>query len=219
MNKLLRLLPLLLLISGMIFLPVTTVFADGEDNTEKSDIDITLSPTENLFSISNMKPGDWAPRTITVGNSGSQDFTYHMELLNNGEKKLFNELLLEIKAADKELYQGKLADFDSVTARKLVSGSEENLDITIRFPEHLGNDFQGLGAGFTLNFTAEGKNSTPVHASTKGQVDSGGPTSAGFSLPATSTNIFNLILFGAVLVTGGIVLMMVRHYRRVKPAQ
>ena len=218
MNKLSRFFSLLLLISGICLFPVMNVFADDEDDTGKKDIDINLSPKDTLFSISNMKPGDWAPRTITVKNSGSKDFTYHMQLSNTGEKKLFDELLLEIKAVDKELYQGKLAEFKSVPARKVASGGKESLDITIRFPEHLGNDFQGLEAAFTLNFTAERKDTTPVQAATKGQIDSGGPTSAGFSLPATSTNIFNLILFGSVLVAGGIVLMMARHYRRIKPA-
>ena len=218
MNKLFRLFPLLLLISGICFFPVTSAFATGEKDTEKNDIDISLSPKDTLFTINNMKPGDWAPRTITVNNSGSKDFTYHMQLWNNGEKKLFDELLLEIRADDKELYQGKMAEFKFIAARKLVSGSEESLDITIRFPEHLGNDFQGLEAAFTLNFTAERKNTTPVQATTKGQIDSGGPTSAGFSLPATSTNIFSLILFGTVLVAGGIGLMIIRHYRRIKPA-
>ena len=219
MNNMFRFFSLLLLISGILLIPVTSAFADGGNDTNKKDIDINLSPKDTLFSISNMKPGDWAPRTITVKNSGSKDFTYHMQLGNTGEKKLFNELLLEIKAVDKELYQGKLAEFKSVPARNLASGSEENLDITIRFPEHLGNDFQGLEAAFSLNFTAEGKNTTPIQATTKGQVDSGGPTSAGFNLPATSTNIFNLILFGSVLVAGGVVLMLVRHYRWIKPGK
>jgi hypothetical protein len=217
MNKLFRLFPLLLLISGICFFPLTSVFADTDTN--KKDVDITLSPKDTLFSISNMKPGDWAPRTITVKNSGSKDFTYQMESRNNGDTKLFNELLMEIKAEDKELYSGKLAEFKSVEARKLASGNEENLDITIRFPEHLGNEFQGLEASFTLNFTAESKNTTPVQTATKGQIDSGDPKSSGFSLPATSTNIFNLLLFGIVLVASGIVLMIVRHYRGMKSAQ
>jgi hypothetical protein len=216
MNKLFRLFPLLLLISGICFFPSTSVFAN---ETDKKDIDITLSPKDTLFNISNMKPGDWAPRTITVKNSGSKSFTYQMESRNNGDTKLFNELLMEIKAGDKELYSGKLAEFKSVEARKLASGNEENLDITIRFPEHLGNDFQGLEAAFTLNFTAESKNTTPVQTATKGQIDSGDPKSSGFSLPATSTNIFNLLLFGIVLVASGIVLMIVRHYRGMKSAQ
>ncbi len=217
MSKLFRLFPFLLLISGICFFPISSVFADGENDTDKNDIDIILSPKDNLFDISNMKPGDWAPRTITVKN-GNKDFDYQMQVQNNGEKKLFNELLLEIKADDKELYQGKLAAFKSLPARKLTSGTEENLDITIRFPEHLGNDFQGLQSAFAFSFTAEGKDSPAVQAMVLGQIYSGGPTSAGFSLPTTSTNIFNLMLVGSVLVAGGIVLMIIRHYRRMKMA-
>jgi len=291
MSKLFRVFPVLLLISGICFFPVTSVFADGEDNTGKDDIDISISPNDTLFDISNMKPGDWAPRTMTVKNFGSKDFDYQMQLQNTGEKKLFNELLLEIKVDDKELYQGKLAAFKSLPARKLTRGSGENLDITIRFPEHLGNDFQGLGAAFVFSFTAEGRDnpgngggdnpgdggsdspakggsdnpaeggsdnpaeegsdnpaeegsdnpaeegsdspaeggsdssaeggsdSPAVQVTIPGQIDSGGPTSAGFSLPATSTNIFNLMFLGSVLVAGGIVLMIIRHYRRMKIAQ
>jgi len=218
MSKLFRFIPCLLLLSGIYFFPVTSVFAEGENDTNKNDIDIILTPKDTLFDISNMKPGDWAPRTITVKN-GNKDFDYQMQVQNNGDNKLFNELLLEIKANGQELYLGKLAAFKSLPARKLTSGTEENLDITIRFPEHLGNDFQGLQSAFAFTFTAEGKDSTPVQAMTLGQIDSGGPTSAGFSLPATSTNIFNLMLFGTVLVAGGIVLMIIRHYRRMKIAQ
>ncbi|WP_338655123.1 hypothetical protein V6B14_03260 [Sporosarcina psychrophila] len=299
MSKLFRVFPILLLISGICFFPVTSVFADGEDNAGKDDIDISISPNDTLFEISNMKPGDWAPRTITVQNVGSKDFAYQMQLENSGEKKLFNELLLEIKVDGKELYQGKLAAFKSLPARKLTRGSGENLDITIRFPEHLGNDFQGLGAAFVFTFTAEGRDNpgngggdnpgdggsdnpaeggsdnpteggsdnpaeggndnpteggsdnpteggsdtpaeggsdTPaeegsdnpaeggsdspaVQVTIPGQIDSGVPTTAGFNLPATSTNIFNLMLVGSVLVAGGIVLMIIRHYRRMKIAQ
>ncbi|WP_342539103.1 hypothetical protein MKY15_04265 [Sporosarcina sp. FSL K6-1540] len=299
MSKLFRLFPVLLLISGICFFPMTSVLADGEDNTGNADIDIGISPKDTLFEISNMKPGDWAPRTITVKNLGSKEFAYQMQLENSGEKKLFNELLLEIKADDKELYQGKLAAFKSLPARKLTRGSGENLDITIRFPEHLGNDFQGLGAAFVFTFTAEGRDnpgngggdnpgdggsdnpaeggsdnpteggsdnpteggsdnpteggsdnpaeggsdnpaeegsdnpaeegsdnpaeggsdSPAVQVTIPGQIDSGVPTTAGFNLPATSTNIFNLMLVGSVLVAGGIVLMIIRHYRRMKIAQ
>ena len=142
-----------------------------------------------------------------------------MQLENSGEEKLFNELQLEIKAGDKELYQGKMAAFKSLSARKLTSGTGENLDITIRFPEHLGNDFQGLTSAFVFSFTAEGKDSTAAQAMTTGQIDSGGLLSAGSNLPTTSTNIFNLLLVGAVLVAGGIVWLIIRHYRRMKIAQ
>lgn len=218
MKKTIWLLPLLVLISCISFFPVTSVFAEGENEADTNELDISLSPTGTLFDVSNMKPGDWAPRTLTVKNTGSKDFDYQMKLQNDGEKKLFNELLLEITSGDTALYEGKLADFNTLPARKLVGGSEENLDITIRFPEHLGNDFQGIASSFTFTFTAEAKDSAAVQAMTMGQIDSGISTS-GFTLPATSTNIFNLLLFGSVLVTGGIVLMIIRHYRRIRLAQ
>lgn len=219
MIKFFRLFPFLLLISVICFYPVTSVFANVDNEETENDVVISLSPEGNLFDISNMKPGDWAPRTITVQNSGNKDFVYHMQVQNSGEKKLFNELMLEIKAGDTELYQGKLVTFKSLPERKLTSSTEENLDITIRFPEHLGNDFQGLTSAFVFSFTAEGKDSTVVQAMTKGQVASVSTTSAESSLPNTTSNIFNLILFGTLLVAGGIVWMIIRHYRRMKTAQ
>lgn len=219
MSKFFRLFPFLLLFSVICFYPVTSVFANLDNGETENDVVIGLSPEDNLFDISNMKPGDWAPRTIAVQNSGNKDFVYHMELQNSGEKKLFNELLVEIKAGDTELYQGKLADLKSLPERNLTSGTEENLDITIRFPEHLGNDFQGLTSAFVFSFTAEGKDSAVVQAMTKGQVASVSTTTAESSLPNTTSTIFNLILFGTLLVVGGIVWMIFRYYRRMKTAQ
>ncbi|WP_419961100.1 hypothetical protein [Psychrobacillus sp. BM2] len=219
MTKFYQLFSFLLLMSVICLYPMTSVLADGESDTAEKELDISLSTKENLFDISNMKPGDWAPRTITVQNSGSKDFVYQMQLQNSGEQKLFNELLVEINAGDQELYQGKLAEFKSLPERNLTSGTEENLDITIRFPEHLGNDFQGLESDFVFTFTAEGKDNSTVQVMTMGQVASVGPTSVGLSLPSTPSNIFIFILFGTVLVVGGIVLMIIRHYRRMKIAQ
>ena len=73
-KKLFRFVPFLLLISGICFYPVSSVFAEGENDKAENEIKINISPKDNLFDISNMKPGDWAPRSITVQNSGSKDF-------------------------------------------------------------------------------------------------------------------------------------------------
>ena len=218
MIKIFRIVPFLILISVICFYPVTSVYADGENENTENELAINISPKDNLFDISNMKPGDWAPRTITVENSGSKDFVYQMQLENSGEEKLFNELLVEIKAGDTELYQGKLAALESLPERKLTSSSKENIDITIRFPEHLGNDFQGLKSAFAFSFTAEGSDNTVVQTIVRGEVASSGigPTSAGFSLPSESTVLFNLIFVGTLLVAGGIILMIIRYYKRVK---
>ncbi|MFC4409974.1 hypothetical protein ACFOZY_05915 [Chungangia koreensis] len=213
MTKFYRLFPLLLLISVISFYPTPSVFADEKnDKAAENELVISISPKENLFDISNMKPGDWAPRTITVQNSGSKDFVYQMQLQNSGDEKLFNELMLEIKAGDTELYQGKMAAFIALPERELTSSTEENLEITIRFPEHLGNEFQGLVSDFAFSFIAEGKASPPVYVMTEGQVASFGPTD--LSSPTNPmSKIVKLMLFGSLLVASGIVFMFIRRYR------
>ena len=220
MNKLFRLFPFLLLISAICFYPVMSVQADTENNKTEKDLDIRLSSQENLFDISNMKPGDWAPRTLTVQNSGIKDFVYQMQVENSGESMLYNELLLEVKAGNQELYQGKLAAFNSLPERELTSGTKENLDITIRFPEHLGNEFQGLNASFVFSFVAEARDGEIVQTMTTGHVASvsASPPTSGGNLPTTMTNIIKLVLIGALLLVSGIVWRIVRYYRRMRVA-
>lgn len=220
MKKLFQILPFLLLFSWVSLSPVTSVYAEGENDTEKKEIDISLTPTDTLFEVSNMKPGDWAPRTITVKNVGSKDFDYQMQLQNSGDEKLFNELLLEIKAGDEELYQDKLANFKSLPLRKLTTGNEENLDVTIRFPEHLGNEFQALQSSFAFTFTAEGDESEPVQEEIIGQISSlGSPMSGGPGLPDGTTNLIYYILLCGALVVGGIFTVIIIYYRKMRFVQ
>lgn len=218
MKKLFQVIPLLLLFSWVSLSPVTSVYAEGENDTENKEIDISITPTDTLFEVSNMKPGDWAPRTITVKNIGSKDFDYQMQLQNSGEEKLFNELLLEIKAGDKELFKNKLAAFKSLPIRKLATGNEENLEVTIRFPEHLGNEFQGLQSSFAFTFTAGGNESDPVQEEIIGQIaSSGSPMSPGNPiLPDSATNLINYILLCGVLVVGGIIMIIIIYYRKMR---
>ncbi|WP_339263161.1 hypothetical protein MKY07_16140 [Solibacillus sp. FSL W7-1472] len=220
MKKLFQILPLLLLFSWVSLSPVTSVYAEGEDVTEVKEIDISITPTDTLFEVSNMKPGDWAPRTITVKNIGNKDFDYQMQLQNSGDEKLFNELLLEIKAGNEELYQDKLANFKSLPIRKLTTGNEENLEVTIRFPEHLGNEFQALQSSFAFTFTAEGDESEPVQEEIIGQISSlGSPMSGGPGLPDGTTNLIYYILLCGALVVGGIVMVITIYYRKMRFVQ
>ncbi|MFC5604733.1 hypothetical protein [Sporosarcina koreensis] len=214
MIKLLRYFPFLLLIGLICLFPTTSAVANEKSNTDKKKLDINLSPNDTLFDITNMKPGDWAPRTLTVTNSGNVDFDYHMQLRNNGDEMLFNELMMEIKSGNKELYSGKLSAFQGLPARFLDSGSNENLDITIRFPEHLGNEFQGKGAEFIFNFIAEAKDGTVVHVMTNGHVQGVmSPAAAGAGLSDVST----ILLFGFLAITAGVITIIVfKFYRQLK---
>ncbi|MYL60403.1 LPXTG cell wall anchor domain-containing protein [Virgibacillus halodenitrificans] len=181
---------------------------------EEKELAINVLPGDVLFNINNMKPGDWAPRTITVQNNGIKDFTYQMSLRNDGEEKLFNELLLEINDSKTVLYEGKLADFTKLSDRDLSTSKQEELEVTVIFPEYLGNEFQGLDAEFSILFSAEGKTSQLAEVSVDGMIGSGNSQTQSF-LPNTATGIFNLFLSGAVLLISGVFILLYKKWRKV----
>ncbi|GAB3804978.1 hypothetical protein [Virgibacillus kimchii] len=194
------------------------------------EISIGVSPEDTLFQVENMKPGDWAPRTVTVENRGAQDFSYIMHMENEESDKLFRELLLEITASGTALYDGKLADFENLEERFLEQGEQEELELTIRFPEELGNEYQGLNTAFTIIFTANstqeeaavelpgfiGSDATPSsdsEASSAGG-SSGSSSGIGGTLPQTATNIFLFLILGGVLLVNGLLLYKYNQYRK-----
>lgn len=198
-----------LVMTIMVILPFS-VFGNVGDG----EMDITVMPKDTLFDIDDLKPGDWAPRTIEVQNSGTMDFQYSVFLENRGEQKLFNEMLFEISDDEDTLYNGKLADFEQLPIRELASKKDEKLQMTIHFTEHLGNEFQGLDIHFSLIFTTEeklGKTSEVIIDSKVGSEDMQQRNSM---LPKTATNLFTFMLVGiALFICGGILFM---HTKRTK---
>lgn len=216
----------------MLHNPLLTM-ADDSDTTinDKAEIAISLSPNDMLFNVNNMKPGDWAPRTLTVMNDGKNNFHYQISISNEGEAKLFNELLIEMEGGEGILYEGKLAELETLPKRFLAANTYEEIDITVRFPEHLGNEFQGLAVLFNMSFVAEAANSTPGTGDSDGEDNSttekdvklvGGKTNdgdntAGSPLPKTATNMFHYLLIGTCLLLAGLILYIIS--RRLKRAR
>ncbi|WP_042222424.1 hypothetical protein [Oceanobacillus manasiensis] len=203
------------------FVPLGYVSADDASNTSE-ELDIKLSPNDYLFQVQNMKPGDWAPRNLIVSNNGRQHFDYQIELRNTqDEEKLFNELIIEVMDGDEILYKGNLPNFE-IQERNLASGKQEELKFTVFFPEHLGNEFQGLATEFILIVTAEGKEQQDV-ISVGGNISNGdgngsGATSDknGAALPNTATSIFTLLLIGTILLSVGAGILLIRKAQTIK---
>lgn len=199
-----------LILLGVMFLhllfPIHVMYGEAKEET---DLLMDVTPETTLFDIENMKPGDWAPRSITVENNGNIHFMYDMHMENNGEEKLFNVLFMEITDGHSELYNGTLADFSSLTGREVLSGDEENIQITIRFPEDLGNNYQGLDMHFTLIFTAEAKDGMRDEIIVDSKVGTDGDGQQGGALlPNTATNVFNFILVGGLFLIFATIIML-----------
>ncbi|WP_272031514.1 TasA family protein [Oceanobacillus kimchii] len=190
------------------------------DNSNAHEIELSITPDDFLFNIENMKPGDWAPRTLTINNSGSSEFEYQMSVENNGNDKLFNELLLLIEDVDQnKLYDGKISEFSSIPSRYLDAENHEDLHITVTFPEHLGNEFQGVSSSFSFIFYAEGDtiqgNKDNDVAEVSGLVENDNGDSNNQLLPNTATSIFSILLLGLLIVSVGLFVVIWQKYKSI----
>jgi LPXTG-motif cell wall-anchored protein len=193
----------LLLVTFFIFCssPKDYVNAKGIEK----EIDISTSPSKVFFDIRNAKPGDTFTKVLKIQNNGSKDFKY---LFSNrfltGSEKIYNELVLTVTYKSGELYKGKLMGFEKLSSRNLKSSTYEELTFSIYFPSELGNDFQSLSCEFQFKFYVEG--------TLGGTLPVNGP-----KLPETGTNMFNILVAGAVLVlTGSIFQYIVRRRRKIE---
>ena len=125
------------------------------------------------------------------------------------------------------LYDDKLHKFDGLNPRFLESNHQEDLQFEVTFPHELGNEFQGLGFEFELRFIIKGNAQTPTvnpdsnpegslkpsHPITVNQLAS--PPTEGQILPSTSTNMYNSMLIGAILIVsgGGLAILQKRRKR------
>lgn len=193
---------------------------------ERKEIDLSLTPKDVLFDVSNMKPGDWTERSIRVNNEGTAKFLYTLSAeFADGSKKLYEALTLEVKDKERVLYKGSLGGFTKLAGRILSAGQSEQLIYTVRFPEEFGNEYQGLGTKVKFVFYAEADGSnagTPENpngnTSNTGTTDKpGGVTSVDNSstnvsnlnmnyglLPRTGTHYMNTILIGIGLILIGL---------------
>ncbi|MEH7238461.1 TasA family protein [Bacillus sp. JJ1562] len=186
----------------LFFSQINQVSASPSKNSKV--IDIMTTPEKILFDIDNFKPGDWATRTLTIKNSGSEDFKYLTSAdRKSGSKELYESLILTISDSGGEVFKGKLGDFKKIDPRTIESGKQEELNFTVEFPPNLGNEYQGLTTEVEMKFYAEG--------TLGGVLPVDGP-----KLPETGTNTFNILIAGIALVVGGSILFFILRRKRLR---
>lgn len=219
-----------LLLISYPFYPSIAIAENEEDR-----VTIDRFPHEELFQVFDTKPGDSAYRTLLLQNNHEEDIVYTMQIRNDWIKDsknparldLYPELLLKIMDENEVLFDGKLKEFSGVIDRPLASNTEEEIGYEIKFPEELGNEYQGAWTNFSLVFIANLTEETGLVAGISTNVGSGNgsnvgaggmgsgtsvkgvSTTEGSSLPQTATNMFTYLLIGGLLIaTGGIIVYL-----------
>jgi LPXTG-motif cell wall-anchored protein len=160
--------------------------------TESNVLNLTVDPQKVLFDNRNLKPGDSFERKISVINNGEyNDFKYiATSKFLNGSKEFYDQLTLTIKDNSKVIFEGNLHQFEKLNPRLLKSNSKEDLYFFVSVPYELDNSYQGLECKFQLKFYVEG--------TLGGVLPADGP-----KLPNTGSDMFNILVAGAVLVLTG----------------
>ena len=206
-----------LLLVAAVFIPIGNTGADSST----PEIKIDTLPESVLFNIKDFKPGDWAPRVLTIQNNGNQDFSYNIQSrMKSGSEKLFNVFQLKIKDSSGVIFKGDLKDFKGLDPRPLAAFSEEKLTVTVEFPYVSGNEFQGLYTEVEFVLYAEGKNELPPPDTEEPDEDNGSTPSGNNnnppgkdtgSLPQTGEdNPIFIILAGLFISMSGLALLLVK---------
>ncbi|MCM3767928.1 TasA family protein [Neobacillus niacini] len=185
---------------SLVFLFLTPNYIQATN--ANSVIDIATTPEKIFIDLTNLKPGDKVVRNIIVQNKGKQDFNYIMsKRFLNGSDIFYNELLFLILDNNKVIYDGKLKDFNKIDPRLIKMGDSEQLIFKVEVPKELGNEYQGLNCEVEFKFYAEG--------TLGGVLPADGP-----KLPVTGTNMFNILVVGAVLLLMGSILQFIMKKKR-----
>lgn len=209
-----------IILIAVVLLPIGNT---GADSTTP-EIKIDTLPEKVLFDIDNFKPGDWAPRELTIQNNGNQDFSYNIQSrMKSGSEKLYNQFQLKIEDASGTVYKGNLKDFKGLDPRPLAAFSEETLTLTVEFPYISGNEFQGLNTEVEFVLYAEGKGEPPPpdtenpdededNGSTPPSNDSNNPPAKDTgSLPQTGEdNPIFIILSGLFISMAGLAFLLIK---------
>ncbi len=122
---------------------------------------IEVSPTQALFSASNIAPGWQGSAKLQVSNAGQQPFSYSLSsVLNSGDQILFSVLVLEIQDNQGNiLYNDSMGNLQNLQLGTLSPGINAGYLFTVTFPSNVSNQYQDQTSSVNFVFTASSPSS------------------------------------------------------------
>jgi predicted ribosomally synthesized peptide with SipW-like signal peptide len=130
-------------------------------------IDISTNPTDALFTVDAMMPGDEETSTIVVANDGTARLRYAIRTTVGSGASLAGQLQADVYAgaacSGTALYSGALSGLavgsnatgDDTGDRELAGLDNETLCFKVTLPDSTDDTFQGATANVTFTFDAE----------------------------------------------------------------
>ncbi len=136
-------------------------------------IDISTAPTEALFEVDAMMPGDEETSTIVVSNDGTAELRYAISTSVDSGNALATQLQASVYAGGTcggtALYSGALSGLAAGSSaqgeqsgdRVLAAAANETLCFKVTLPSDTDDSFQGQTATVTFTFDAEQTENNP----------------------------------------------------------
>ncbi|UOQ50362.1 LPXTG cell wall anchor domain-containing protein [Gracilibacillus caseinilyticus] len=197
----------------LLFFLFSVPIVQATTNQNLINLDGTFAENGKLFDLTNLKPGDWADREMTISNQVDHDISYTIDIQHlDGSELFYNQLSLKIQHADAILFDDKISNFSLLADLTLPPDSTDNLAFTLTFPPESGNEFQGLMTNAEIIITAfDDMESETSSFAISTNSDNGA------LLPSTATNIINLVIIGAfLLLLGQLFLLYIKWNKRAK---
>ena len=131
---------------------------------EGNDCGLEVRVAEEFTDVSNLNPGDTKDSYLTVSNAGSGTFKYFFDIrkirstaggYRGQDGKPLDEILqMKVKRGDETLFEGLVSDFTEKDMGDLAAGGEQQLGISVYFPEEAGNEYQGADVTVQFKFRA-----------------------------------------------------------------
>lgn len=152
-----------LLGSAQLITETGATFTDLQDNTDNAlgtgTLDISTTPVSQVFSLTDLVPGDSATRTVSVVNNGNVDFTYGIDATGTGTALWTDPtygLELLITYGTTTYYNGLISELSTNTAPdlSLTTGASQDLSFKVTLPLGADSSFEGLLETVTFTFEA-----------------------------------------------------------------
>lgn len=120
------------------------------------DLGLSITPDSPIFKIQNMAPGDTESSVVTVNNAGDSTFSIFLGSEKEDEDLYRNlEITIENNDGSQSYYSGSLIGLSNVALGSVVPGGAEKLNLSMHFPNYIGNEAQGKALSAKFIFTAQ----------------------------------------------------------------
>lgn len=104
------------------------------------------------FGMDNAAPGDTAVADLEIVNNSNQTIRLGIDSnFREGERLLYEKLIVVIRSRLEELYNGPLSELEHQSLGAFQPGTSELFQLELGFPTDVGNDCQGQGIRLDLS--------------------------------------------------------------------